>query len=88
MQIYDGHEHYPVFTKNYQIPEDQLNPGDLVVVDAKIVRWKNGSGEHTSDADRDEWVTWKVGLDMVSVTVIQPGNGEYVDPADEAAPVV
>lgn len=64
---------------------DVLKPGDVVVLEAKIMRWKTGE---TSGLDKDEWKTWKCVLDIVSISIALHGPDHYVDSSNDGALIV
>lgn len=44
------------------------------MVESVVNRYKTGD---TSLLGRDDWVEWRTTLDLVSVFVVEHGNGEY-----------
>lgn len=79
--IYDAHNRYPANVENLKIDHNRLQPGDVVMVEFKITRW-NKNKESGDESDAAPWIDWRVGLDLVYVSVFQFGEGTFSPPED------
>ena len=87
---------FPTRALAHRIGPDALNPGDVVVVEAKITRFvpqapiRNhaSSSRATMPSATDDMREWRCGFNLLAVTRLQKGPGEYRNEAEEGALLV
>ena len=57
------------------LPVRMVNPGDLVLVEAVLQRYRSGKGKGKPD-----WIEWRTSLELVALNILEFGNGEDFQP--------
>lgn len=76
LNVFDATEVFRSDDQMVRIPAADVKPGDFVLLEAHISRFKIGDRQSLAIGD---YVFWRAALDFSKVYIIQQGPGQFTD---------